>query len=216
MTNFKVNDKVTVIDTKAYDGKFYEMTGVVRREAHGGYGDVGVIIDGVELNKNSAYGCYWFRPNKLMFTPSKSSTTNTPKSCDTNYGFSTAEISFLDDTSSRTYMYACYDATIYTGDLVVVKTGHHGFALAKVNNIYFNDAAKSKVQFEREIVAKVDTTAFKERYKKREQLKKYRDKIETYYNSHKLEFCKMLANIKDIPELKDLIVAYRDLGGEDF
>lgn len=82
----------------------------------------------------------------------------------------TANVQFLDGTNhNMQYSYALYDPTICVSDIVVVKTGHHGFALAKVIEIAPESA--TAVQFGREIVSKVDFSAYTARQEKAKQLK---------------------------------------------
>ena len=80
----------------------------------------------------------------------------------------TANVQFLDGTNhNMQYSYALYDPTICVSDIVVVKTGHHGFALAKVIEIAPESA--TAVQFGREIVSKVDFSAYTARQEKAKQ-----------------------------------------------
>ena len=78
--------------------------------------------------------------------------------------------------TDRVYTYALYDTNIVVGDLVVVNTGHHGMAVARVASI--GETKKEDVACGREIICKVDTTAFEDRKakaKSMEELKKEMD-----------------------------------------
>lgn len=83
--------------------------------------------------------------------------------------FKVAGVNFLDGTNTeRTYWYALYDDDIVVGDTVVVKSGHHGLGVAKVVSI--DERNTDVVECGREIIAKVDFSAYEER-KAKEQRK---------------------------------------------
>lgn len=84
-----------------------------------------------------------------------------------------AEIQFLDNPVPVHY-YALYDHSIDNGDTVVVQTGNHGFALAKIYNVIESGAdnfaeIKARVTKGRQVVCKVDFSAY---YARQEALKK--------------------------------------------
>lgn len=88
-----------------------------------------------------------------------------------------AGIKFQDDwKTDKTYPYALYDEDIAIGDTVVVMTGHHGMAIAEVCSI--GEMPKDAVTCGREIICKVDMTAYidrKARAKQMAELKKEMD-----------------------------------------
>lgn len=72
-----------------------------------------------------------------------------------------AGIRFLTgDNKNTEYHYALFDACAGLGDMVVVKTGHHGFALAQIVSI---DNNTPLIQCDREVVCRVDMEAYKHR-----------------------------------------------------
>lgn len=74
--------------------------------------------------------------------------------------YKTVQVSFLNDNEKEQMCmskYAMYD-NFEVGDVVVVKTGHHGLAVAKIASI---DDTISMVANGREIVTKVDRVHMK-------------------------------------------------------
>lgn len=106
------------------------------------------------------------------------------------------------------YSYALYDPTICVSDIVVVKTGHHGFALAKVIEIAPESA--TAVQFGREIVSKVDFSAYTARQEKAKQLKELKQKMDAKVKVLQSTALYELLAEKD-PELASMLTAYKEL-----
>lgn len=80
-----------------------------------------------------------------------------------------AEIKFLEEhKGDALYPYALYDDLISVGDTVVVKTGHHGFALAEVTNI--SEDGLGAINHGREIISYVDFRAYNSRREKEKRL----------------------------------------------
>lgn len=105
------------------------------------------------------------------------------------------------------YTYAAYED--YTeGNYVVVHTGHHGMAIAKVKAMGKED---DKVEYGREIICKIDMTAYndrKARAKRRAELKgrmeaKVRELQET-------AIFEMLA--KEDARLAEMLKEFKELG----
>lgn len=81
--------------------------------------------------------------------------------------FIVAKVQFLDNPVP-VYSFALYDTNIVAGDTVVVQTGSHGFALAKIHEVIesgFENFAeeKAKVTKGRQVVCKVDFSAYNAR-----------------------------------------------------
>lgn len=126
-------------------------------------------------------------------------------------GFKVAGISFLEGVNTKTvYAYALYDDNIAVNDIVIVQSGHHGLGIAKVVSISDDALDVKHVQYGREIIAKVDFTAYEERKKKEERikdLKKQMDaKVRELQNNAVYE---MLAE-KD-PALKEMLDEFKTL-----
>lgn len=121
----------------------------------------------------------------------------------------TANVQFLDGTNhNMQYSYALYDPTICVSDIVVVKTGHHGFALAKV--IEIAPESVTAVQFGREIVSKVDFSAYTARQEKAKQLKELKQKMDAKVKVLQSTALYELLAEKD-PELASMLTAYKEL-----
>ena len=71
-------------------------------------------------------------------------------------------------TKDKTYPYALYDEDIAIGDTVVVMTGHHGMTIAEVCSI--GEMSKDSVTCGREIICKVDMTAYNDRKAKAKKM----------------------------------------------
>ena len=182
----------------AYKGQFVNQVGTVVRV----YDDViGVKFDS-NYNTRSKYGAYWFKRKEIDLIESEMFLMN--ENC------TVAHVQFLDGTNQdKTYAYALYDEGIIPNDLVVVKTGHHGMAVAKVISIGGN---MNSVSHGREIICKVDTTAYdsrKEKAKKVIDLKVQMDK--KVQHLQQTAIYEMLAE-KD-PELAAMLNEYKALLG---
>ena len=68
----------------------------------------------------------------------------------------------------KTYPYALYDESIAIGDRVVVMTGHHGMAIAEICSI--GEMPKDSVNCGREVICRVDMTAYEERKAKAKKM----------------------------------------------
>lgn len=170
---------VTIAPFAGYGNKYAGEIGVVEKEFRTGTYSKNRKI-GVRLNNrnNSAseYGLFWFDSDKIKIVENYESE-------DTEVmlkGFRTAYISFLEGANTeRTYAYALYDSEIEKDDIVVVQSGHHGLGIAKVADIAPEGINLDSVQCGREIIAKVDFSAFNERKEKAarlDELKKEMDR----------------------------------------
>jgi len=153
MMTVEIETRVKIKPHANYKGKYTNEEGTVLRS----YKDmVGVKLDKF-TNKSSTYGVFWFDPSEIEFIESEDNIM-----CN---DYAVAEIQFLEGSNSdKKYPYALYDPGVAVGDLVVVKTGHHGLAVAKVASI--SECSSQKVQCGREIICVVDMTAYNERKEK--------------------------------------------------
>ena len=149
----------------SYSGKYSGEIGVIVRinTFTAGQGKLAVKFEN-HTNRASSYGAFWFDPKELV------NYENIIKEKITMFGeYKRAGIKFLDGTNTNTeYQYALYDESVKVGDTVVVKTGHHGFALAKVATI--SDEGLDLIKCGREIVSAVDFTGYTARRQKAERL----------------------------------------------
>lgn len=126
--------------------------------------------------------------------------------------FNKAIIEFLNGNVYPQYPYACYDENIKPGDLVVLKTGHHGFALGRIASITVPASAEidNPVKDGREVISKVDMTAFEERQAKAKKLAALEREMEKKIKEFtKLDFLETMA--EKHPELKELLDQYKKL-----
>lgn len=165
-----------------------------------------VLVDGVK-NAYSANGGFWFPMRDLEYlddeTKIEEEKTMLP-------GYQTASVQFLDGVNKeKTYFYALYDPAIQPGDLVVVSTGHHGLALARV--AYIGGPA-SYVSNNREIVCRVDLTAWEDRKEKAKTLQQLREEMDERVKQYKANALYELAAEKD-PTLKALLDQFKQIMG---
>lgn len=127
-----------------------------------------IHIDG-KHNKSSKDGVFWYHANSLKLHHEDESSPDTIESeeifMSTMFeNFKVAEVQFLNDPVPVHY-YAIYDEDIFPEDTVVVRTGHHGFALAKIHAIHEGDDPELRklVKHNRQVVSRVDFTAYNKR-----------------------------------------------------
>lgn len=105
------------------------------------------------------------------------------------------------------YAFRCYESVV-VGDIVVVDT-KYGFKTAEVVDVDFkkDDFALDKLK---EVVCKVDFTAFLERKKKAERLKELKGQLdEQFKRMNELAFYDMIAEKN--PELKSMVRELKEL-----
>lgn len=166
------NATVKVMPFAGYRNKYVGETGVVEKEylanRYSKTEKIGVRLDN-RTNSASATGVFWFDADKLEIIDNY----ETEEAEIMLKGFKVAGISFLEGTNTGcVYAYALYDESITVDDIVVVQTGHHGLAVAKVVDIDAPGIGTDSVKHGREVIAKVDFTAFNERKEKAARLAK--------------------------------------------
>lgn len=196
---FSVGDQVKIKPKSHYHGRFAGEFGEIVRQ----YEDnVAVKIEG-RANPRSQYEAYWFNENEIEFIESEEIRM---------YGnYVTANIAFLDGTNTdKTYHYALYDNTIQPEDIAVVQTGHHGLAVARVVSL---GEPNGPVSHGREVVCKVDMTAYEERKARAAQLVELKARMDNKVQQlQKAAVYEMLAE-KD-PELAAMLQTYKSLLGQ--
>lgn len=111
--------------------------------------------------------------------------------------------------TDRVYAYALYDYDIVVGDLVVVNTGHHGMAVARVATI--GEIKKEEVACGREIICKVDTTAFKDRKAKAQRMAELKKEMDAMVQDLQATALYELMAEKN-PALATLLSEFKSLG----
>lgn len=145
---------------------------------------------------------------RLQHMLSQQDTENNKEEYNMLPGYKTASIQFLSGTNKeKTYFYALYDDTIQAGDMVVVSTGHHGLALARVA---FIGGPASYVSCDREIVCKVDTSAWDARKEKAVKLQQLKEDMDERVKAYQATALYELAAEKD-PTLKAMLDQFKAL-----
>lgn len=152
----EMGDRIRIVNPPTQYGFLVGAVGTVERVWKGkSMTPFGILVDGVE-NSHSKYGIFWLSEGSIKLFKEERHM---------NKGFSVATVKFLDGSNTgRGYAYALYDDNIAVGDVVVVNTGHHGMAVAKIDAL--NEMGGADVKFGREVICKVDLTAFNERKQK--------------------------------------------------
>lgn len=197
MNDAIIGVRVQIKSRSHYHGRFAGELGEIVRIYEG---NVAVRIDGIS-NIRSKYGVFWFSEKEIEIIESEEISMNGD--------YVTAKVAFLNGTNTnKTYNYALYDSDIRPEDLVVVQTGHHGLAVARV--VSTDGEPNGPVSHGREIVCKVDTTAFEERKARAAQLVELKARMDQKVQQlQKAAVYEMLAE-KD-PELAAMLQAYKDL-----
>lgn len=221
MNSCKTGDRVRIVhNSRGYYTKhdLIGLEGIVIRRRNDPWS--GQILYNVSIeDKINAYcddGGFWFPARDLepasekpvncrctleIQEPEKEENTMLP-------GYKTASIQFLSGSNKeKTYFYALYDESIQPNDLVVVSTGHHGLALARV---VFIGGPSSYVSDNREIVCGVNTSAWDARKEKAEKLRQLKDEMDERVKAYQAVALYELAAEKD-PALKSMLDEFKAL-----
>lgn len=204
MTKYEaLNRLVKVITSPKYGNKLNGRSGVIENTSCGKT-CIGVRIEGLE-NPKSSIGLFWLNYDELDFIETKEEKEVMLNQCE---NFKVAGVKFLEGTNKeKEYYYALFD-DFSANDLVVVQTGHHGLAIAKIATIY-NDG-EHRVECSREIVDKVDMRAFEKRCDNRKARARLKEKMdERIAKLQEMALYELLA--KDDTELAKMLNDYKDL-----
>ena len=175
---FNENDVVIVTDSSSeYKHEYVGKIGTIERafQTHDKVIMYGVRFENLH-NHRSSQGLFWFRAKSLSYDNSKNSVITESEEIPMFENFVVAKVQFLDNPVP-VYSYALYE-DIPVGTVVVVQTGSHGFALAKIESIDTDPEAKKNVHKGRQVVCPVDFTAYnarKEALKRANELKTQMD-----------------------------------------
>lgn len=114
------------------------------------------------------------------------------------------------DLSKDGYLYALYDNSIGEGDIVLCCTGHHGHVIGQVRNVINTWSEDAKVEYGREIICKIDYTAFEERQAKLKRI----DTIKKTMAKKKAELDELAVYellAKQSPEMANLLSELKEL-----
>mgnify|MGYP000755999558 FL=1 len=194
----QIGDKVKIISCRS--SRLEGLSGVITREYKGIFG---VMVEG-HKNNNSQYGCYWLRKNQIILFEIEESED------EEMFGdYKTVQVSFLNDNEKEQVCmskYAMYD-NFEVGDVVVVKTGHHSLAVAKIASI---DDTVSRVVNGREIVTKVDMGTYENRIASRKRVSELKTAMDVRINKLQRMAVLEMFSEKD-PEMKALLDEYKAL-----
>lgn len=171
--NPEVGQRVKVVDAGTYGISYFGETGVIVNPYS--TESIAVLLDS-KFNRRSQHGCFYFSVDQLELIETNNTKNTGEEEMEklTNY-VNVAEVSFLNDnTAFRTFEYANYEPDLAVGDLVVVKSAHHGMGLAEVIDI----KERTSNDLYREIVAKVDTAGYNKRVDQREKAAELKAKMQ--------------------------------------
>lgn len=207
-TGFSVGMSVRVIRQNKY--RKYNLIDKIGTVLHGYNGSsIAVAFDGI-ANDLSEKGVFYFSAADLAIVEEKyhdrfKEENNMSNSNITNY-FNALKVKFIDDGNVSRHVYANFDMSVEVGDLVVVKPAHHDVALARVEEIMPDNTYETT----REVIAKVDTTYYKQRVEAREKIAKVKAQMqERAKKLQDIALYQMLA--KDDPEMAQLLADYQSL-----
>ena len=201
---FAVGDRIVVLQYSEYRGRYANEVGTVESVFKAKQYVYGVKLDN-HTNNASGKGLFWFEAKHIKIEKEYEREEHFMFN-----NFAVAEIEFLDNPNSDRICYALFDDTIVPEDMVVVSTGHHGFAVARVANIHIAPEMRKKVKHNREVVCKADFTPFyarKDAVKKAIELKQSME--QRIREAQEIALYEALAE-KD-PELKAMLDKYKSL-----
>ena len=195
--NFELGDCIQVLYSSDYRGRYKDCTGCVERNS--GQSSLGVRLDD-KTNKASQYGLFWFKKEALR----KIKNNEKEESTIMLNGYKVAVVNFIDGKNTdQEYYYAAYGDSFKPDDYVVVHTGHHGMAIAKV--VAIEDTELDRVTCGREIIDGIELRYYNNR--KIQELKSRMDaKVQELQKSAIYE---MLAEKDDT--LKELLKEYKSI-----
>lgn len=218
---FDKGDKVTIykiplgVDRNIkYSDLEIGLCGIVQYAHTNNYG---VKIDN-RYNHSSGKGLYYFKPSELqLFKEYEQNNIYNKGEENMNKiigNYRVAKVRFLEGSNTHnTYNYALFDDKIQQYDNCVVKSANHGLGIAIIEEI-IDDVDNISVTDNygniREIVCKIDMSAFNKRIDDRQrasQLKKEMDKKVKELQG--LALYKMMA--ENSPELKAMLNEYEEL-----
>lgn len=163
---FENGDTVKVVSCSKYKDKYIGVIGTVEKT---GFSSIGVRLKEY-TNKSSRYGLFWFNEDELTRMKTK---RKEEYFMDKNYH--PVIINFISGSNTDVpYTYAAYE-NYAEGDYVVVHTGHHGMTVAKVKAMGTED---DKVEYGREIICKIDMTAYNDRKARAKRKAELKSKME--------------------------------------
>ena len=196
-----IGSTVKIKNCQQYRGVYKGEIGEVARTYKEMYG---VKFEGL-ANFNSSYGVFWFRASQIEFITEKTIESEDDFIMMENY--KRVGVSFPErDTGG--YVYALYQDDVEVDDTVVVNTGHHGLAVAKI--VTLDDSKLGKVRYNREVVCKVDLTAYEERKQRMARAAELKQAMDAKVKEMQNQAIYEMLSEKD-PALKAMFDEYKTL-----
>lgn len=202
-TKFEIGDYVKIIHyfpySSSYLNKYAGHKGEIQRISGS---SIGVKLEGL-TNQNSGYGLFWFKREELKLVNKK------PQEEYFMYeNYSMVKAKYLDESiSKRDIVFAAYES-YEVNDYVVVNSGHHGFVVAQVTAI---DGVEGQVQYGREIICKIDMTAYNDRKARAKRRAELKSKMEAKVKElQETAIFEMLA--KEDAGLAEMLKEFKELG----
>ena len=197
----------------------YNLKGRLATVIDSHYSDIAVRVDNI-INKSSSRGLFYLEAPCLAEYegPDKAPTNNNDKGEKTMIGnYDVRKVKFLENkdgtecsNSDKTYEYACFDKDIETYDYVLVRTAHHGYAVAQVVGEPRKKTPNDDKTLTREIVCTVDLLPYSTRVENRKQMRELEkamneraaqlDELQKYefYAAHDATFAELLKTYKEL------------------
>ena len=181
--------------------KLLGKTGIVR-STYPGSGSIPVEFDD-EVNVASSRGYFYFKRNEVELVKDENYMEENNVEVITNY-INVARVQFLSDGSPSNYKYVNFDPELAVGDTCIAKYNGGAYGVAKVVEILDDTDVKT----DREIVAKVDMSAYNQRVANRTKAAELKAKMEERAKQlQDIALYQLLA--KDDSAMMDLLKEYQ-------
>ena len=202
-TKFEIGDYVKIINyfpySSSYLNKYAGHKGEIQRISGS---SIGVKLEGL-INQNSGYGLFWFKQKELELVNKK---PQEEYFMEKNYSMIKAK--YLDESISKRELVCAAYEPYEVNDYVVVKSGHHGFVVAKVTAV---ENVEPPVQYGREIVCKIDMSAYEDRKARAKRKAELKSKMEAKVKElQETAIFEMLA--KEDSGLAEMLKEFKELG----
>ena len=175
--------------------------GIVR-STYPGSGSIPVEFNG-NYNTASSRGYYYFKRNELELVKDENDMEENNMEVITNY-LNIARVQFLNDGSPSNYKYVNFDPELQVGDTCIAKYNGGAYGVAKVVEILDDTDVKT----DREIVTKVDMSAYNQRVANRTKAAELKAKMEERAKQlQDIALYQLLA--KDDSAMMDLLKEYQ-------
>lgn len=201
---FEVGARVKVVGQRKYCiEKLVGLVGTVKTNYSN---SIAVLLDTI-TNERSSYGYFYFKPSELVAVEENDNEITEEKNMNaiTNY-LNIARVTYVNDRKSPVCQYANFDPDLKEGDYCVVVNEVGQFMVAKVFEI---EDERDNEMF-REVVTKIDATAWEDRLDARAKAADLKAKMEARAKQlQDIALYQMLA--KDDPEMAELLQEYQGL-----